>query len=91
MRRFFGLMPSASIEISKKFKDKSGFVITIDAGKEGWTVIYADSSTNYEDIEGTAEENFERAYKVATEALGELTPIENQEACDVCEEVCGEC
>ena len=84
MKRFFGLMPSASIEISKKFKDESGYIIHIDAGKEGWTILYADNSTDYEDFEGTAEENLERAYKVANEKLGELTPVENEEACEEC-------
>ena len=43
MKRFFGLMPSASIEISKRFEDKSGKQIQIDAGKEGLTLDRAEA------------------------------------------------
>lgn len=74
MKRFFGMMPSDCIEISKDFKDEDGLEVHIDAGPEGWTVTYADYSTKYADIKGTAEENYERAYAVASENL-KLTPI----------------
>lgn len=91
MKRFFGLMPSASIEISKRFEDKSGKRIQIDAGKEGWTILFADNSTDYEDFNATAEENYKRAYKAATDILGELTPIEIEACSEVYEEECSEC
>jgi hypothetical protein len=35
--------------------------ITIESGKNGWTILYADSSSEYQDVESTAEENFKRA------------------------------
>ena len=69
MKRFMGIMPSECIEIRKDFRSGSGLKVHIDAGSEGWTVIYADGSTNYEDNVATAQENYERAYKVASEKL----------------------
>ena len=45
MNRFFGMMPSSEIEVSKTFKDDFGLRISIDAGKNGWTIMYADSSS----------------------------------------------
>jgi len=35
--------------------------ITIESGKNGWTILYADSSSDYQDVESTAEDNFNRA------------------------------
>ena len=76
MDRFFGTMPSSEIEIEKRFKDSHGFTITIQAGKHGWTIIYADSSTKYQDIDvSSANENFDTAYKIAVDELGDLTPV----------------
>lgn len=80
MKRFFGLMPSNEIEITKTFKDDNGYEITIDAGKHGWTIIYADTATEYEDIDGTAEENFNRAYKILKSHFDKLEEVnENAE------------
>jgi hypothetical protein len=61
MKRFMGMMPSNEVEIIKRIKDKTGMGITIQSGKNGWTILYADSSSDYQDIESTAEENFNRA------------------------------
>lgn len=79
MRRFFGMMPSDCIEISKTYKNN----IIIDAGKEGWTIIYADNSTQYKDIEATAEENFKMAYEVASQHFN----LEEDNSDCVCEEI----
>lgn len=64
MQRFRGKMPSSLIEITKAFKDDLGLRITIDAGKNGWTIIYADGSTEFKDVEDTAENNFQSALSV---------------------------
>ena len=61
MKRFMGMMPSNEVEIIKSIKDKDGKEITIESGKNGWTILYADSSSDYQDVESTAEENFNRA------------------------------
>ena len=72
MKRFFGMMPSTEIEIEKYYKDEDGYKITIQAGKNGWTIIYADHSTDFKDIISSANENFEEAYNLAVNRLGTL-------------------
>ena len=73
MKRFFGMMPSTEIEIEKYYKDEDGYKITIQAGKNGWTIIYADHSTDFKDIISSANKNFEEAYNLAVNRLGTLT------------------
>ena len=75
MKRFFGMMPSTEIEIEKYYKDEDGYKITIQAGKNGWTIIYADHSTDFKDIISSANKNFEEAYNLAVNRLGTLTEI----------------
>jgi len=61
MKRFMGMMPSEEVEISKRIKDNYGHGITIQSGKNGWAILYADHSSEGEDVESTAEENFNTA------------------------------
>jgi len=72
MKRFMGLMPVECIEISKEFKDENGRIVHIDAGPEGWTIVYPDMSADYEDNIASSEENFQKAYDVAN-AISALT------------------
>lgn len=65
MKRFFGMMPLSEIEYDKTFKvGENKLEVSIQAGKRGWTIIYTDASTEYQDIEDTAENNFMKAYDV---------------------------
>lgn len=80
MNRFMGLMPSCNVEKIESFKDKYGYTITIEAGPEGWTIIYADHSTDYSDNKTTTEENFKTAYEYANSKLGPLTEISGNNA-----------
>lgn len=75
MKRFFGMMPSTEIGIEKYYKDKNGYRITIQAGVNGWTIIYADSSTEFRDITTSTDENFKEAFDLAVNRLGILTKI----------------
>ena len=75
MKRFFGMMPSTEIEIEKCYKDEDGYKITIQAGKNGWTVIYADHSTDFKDIISSTNKYFEEAYNLAVNRLETLTEI----------------
>lgn len=61
MKRFMGLMPSSEIEKSERFVDNFGKNIIVDAGENGWTIIYADGSTEYKDVEDSVENNFNTA------------------------------
>lgn len=75
MKRFSGLMPSSEIKIEKRFISKSNYNVKIQAGDHGWAIIYASSEINYANVDLPAEENFEVAYKIATNKLGELEEL----------------
>lgn len=75
MRRFLGLMPSNEIVIERVFVDSNNRKVLIQAGPNGWTVIYADNSCEYKDIVAKAEDNFDAAYRVANDAVGHLTAL----------------
>lgn len=79
MKRMFGMMPSSEVDREEIYRDKGNHELRIQAGPHGWTVIYVDESTNYKDEEGTTEDNFQKAYKVADEAVGPLTPVEESD------------
>ena len=64
MNRFMGMMPSN--EVQKEVRYKVGMLqlqATIQAGINGWTIIYADGSTEYKDVVDTVENNFNAAYQ----------------------------
>lgn len=87
MNRFFGMMPVSEIERTEHFVDKYGMSVRIDAGPNGWTVRFADMSSKYNDESIGTDANFENAYKVAVESVGELTPEAKEDEFDeVCEE-----
>lgn len=75
MKRFLGLMPSDEVTIERVFVDFTKHKVLIQAGPKGWTVIYADNSCEYKDVDATAEDNFDAAYRVATDAVGHLTAL----------------
>jgi hypothetical protein len=56
-----GMMPVSEIKIEKIYKDKLGFKITVQAGNHGWTILYADGSSMYDDIDNTPEDNLQLA------------------------------
>ncbi len=83
MKRFFGMMPSDEIGKEKCFKDKDGYSITIQAGVHGWSIIYADNSSEFTDTDDTVDNNFSAAYTRAVERLGELCEEESSNASNV--------
>lgn len=76
MKRFFGMMPSTEIKEEKQYKDNNGYKVTIQAGLHGWSIIYADSSSEFKDIDNTSKENFQIAYNIATNRLGILKELD---------------
>lgn len=61
MKRFFGMMPASEVKRSVTLVDSIGLRITIQAGEKGWTILYADSSSEFKDVEDTIENNFNKA------------------------------
>lgn len=72
MKRFFGMMPSSEIKMQKTFVDNYGLKITIQAGENGWTILYADSSSKYRDVVDTTENNFNDALACLRATIGEI-------------------
>ena len=68
MKRFFGMMPSSEIEIEKSYKTDLGIII-IQAGPNGYSIIYGDGSPESEDISDTSENNFNKAYNIAKKLI----------------------
>jgi len=65
MKRFMGMMPSSEVKKQKSFKVGDGqLIVTVQAGKNGWTILYADSSSRYKDVVDTTENNFNSALVV---------------------------
>ena len=65
MKRFFGMMPSNEVKREERFKVGIGqLIVTIQAGENGWTILYADSSSEYKDESDTVDNNFDKAMKV---------------------------
>jgi len=68
MNRFCGMMPSSEVEKEKSFRVGAGqLIVTIQAGKNGWTILYADSSSEYKDVVDTTENNFNKALNILNE------------------------
>lgn len=42
MKRFMGMMPRNEIAKEGSFEDHNGWTITVQAGPNGWTVLWAD-------------------------------------------------
>lgn len=76
MNRIFGVMPDDEIEKEKHYKDCRSLPITIQAGPNGWTIIYSDGSSHWYDEQNTTDENFTNAFEIAESELGTLTEIE---------------
>lgn len=84
MKRFFGMMPSDEIAIEKEYKTDDSYKITIQAGPNGWSVLYPDGSSYWGDAENTTEENFKTAYDSATTQFGVLTEEAPNKKCYNC-------
>ena len=64
MKRFFGMMASACVKFERQFDTGDGLRVMVQAGEEGWTIIYADSSTKYQDVLAPTAVNFKTALAV---------------------------
>lgn len=72
IKRFFGVMSVDDIERMALIRDVNGLYISIEAGPKGYSIIWADHSVDYEDIDDTTEKNFIKAYNIIDKAVGPL-------------------
>lgn len=78
MQRFMGLMPLDEIKKEKAFRvGKDQWRVLIQAGENGWTIVFDDYSTRYQNVADTTENNFETALKVLKEIFTDVNEIES--------------
>jgi hypothetical protein len=76
MKRFFGMMPSSEVKREERFKVGVGqLTVTIQAGENGWTILYADSSSEYKDEVDTTDNNFNKAMDVLKTHFGDINKV----------------
>lgn len=70
------MMPSNEVKMEKRFKVGVGqLTVTLQAGENGWTILFADSSSEYEDVVDTVENNFNRALETLKKYFGDINAI----------------
>ena len=75
MNRFFGMMPSSEVKKEKSFRvGTSQLKVTLQAGENGWTILYADSSSEYKDVVDSTENNFNKALEVLKTHFSDVNP-----------------
>ena len=75
MNRFFGMMPTNEIKKMESFTvDNNGEVI-IQAGENGWTILYSDHSSKYKDVVDTTDANFDKAMEVLKLEFADIQPV----------------
>lgn len=62
MKRFFGAMPTSEVKQQEIYRETgSGDEFMIQAGPKGYSIIWSDGSSTWEDIDATTKENFQAA------------------------------
>ena len=75
MMRVFGIMPTEEVTMQESYIDGMGGTIIIQAGPNGWSILYADGSADYCDEVNEDTINFQKAYDKVNENIGPLTKI----------------
>ena len=71
-----GMMPSNEVKREELFKVGVGqLTVTIQAGENGWTILYADSSSEYQDEVDTTDNNFDKAMKVLNSHFSDINKV----------------
>lgn len=69
-----GMMPSSEVDKEERFIVGSlKLKVTIQSGLKGWTILYADGSSEYEDFEDTSENNYKKAYSLLNKRFSDIT------------------
>ena len=70
------MMPSIEVKREERFKVGVGqLTVTIQAGENGWTILYADSSSEYKDEVDTIDNNFNKAMNVLKSQFGNVNKV----------------
>lgn len=91
MKRMFGMIESDKVKIQKSYRDPAGLMVIIQAADGGYSIIFADSSSQYADNDLSAEENFNIAHDKIVEIFGEVIEDDFDYDIDDIEDDEGEC
>ena len=69
------MIRAKDVIIQHTYEDQLGLEITIQSNKEGYSIIYADCTSDDGGSKTSARANFINAYKRATQNLGKLKRI----------------
>jgi hypothetical protein len=76
MDRFMGMMPSSEVKREERFKvGMSQLIVTIQSGENGWTILYADGSSEYRDEFDTTDNNFNKSMEVLKAHFGDIKKV----------------
>lgn len=84
MKRMFGMMPSSEVEIEKHFDTGSGLVVLVQAGPNGWSIIYADSSAEFNDVTDDTQSNLNRAIAILMTHFSDITEVTKEPMPEIC-------
>ena len=74
------MMPSTEIKREEQFKVGVGqLTVTIQAGENGWTILYADNSSEYKDEVDTTNNNFNKAMKMLKSHFSDINKVNNND------------
>lgn len=76
MERFYGMMPRDKVRVTRRFKTELGLIVTIQAGTEGWTIIYPDKKCMWKDKFSTTSENYNEAKETLFSQYSNLTDLD---------------
>lgn len=77
-----GMMPSSEIKLRGCYDTGHGLKANIDAGDHGWTITYADYSSDYKDEDQSAELNYAAALEVLKSHFKTLIEVKEYEDAD---------
>lgn len=90
MERFFGMMPVDEIEIEKVFKDspESSCTERVQAGPNGWSILWADHSSTCKDESIGTDKNLKNAIAELKKHFPDAIEVEiyDEEICEEMEE-----
>lgn len=87
MKRMFGVMSRSEVAAEKTFSrgPESWNKVTIQAGPNGWSILYADGSSTFRDVVASTEENLASAVALLRNDFENIVEIQTSAASEVCE------
>ena len=70
------MIPSSEVKREERFKvGMRQLTVTVQSCENGWTILYADSSSEYQDEIDTTDNNFDKAMKVLNSHFSDINKV----------------